>query len=356
MPSVLGKHQEDSDPQHFDLEDVDPEVWFGTNDPIPPEFPEGSEEDEGDDGVVELMQQGVACINQMKATRPEILRGVRVWKLLHFLPPTWLRGYLTDLYGLSQQTTHLDQFWSHSWQGSRWTKYVTMLYLHNCMPASIAGTLSTGVACGLVSAGFLGARQGGCVLFWFVAFCVALLLWRPRKLVFFDIACIHQTDGRAQKGGGHHKYGCIFESVDFHADSVGSYMGHKTAVVGEQLALLCGPLSLREFKVEHARSACRDRNEDRPLPDAAWYNSLGSFEAQVQTEVRMAVIDQLAYKVFSYQRALLVLTPHAWLRLEYATSHAGDPIRQIVDLAQMFTYVLAIFPVVDNCATACEDD
>ncbi|CAE7222628.1 unnamed protein product [Symbiodinium sp. CCMP2456] len=431
--TVLGKQQDVFDPQDLEPEDVDPEVWFGTDDPIPPEFPEGSEEDEGDDGVVELMQQGVAFINQMKATRPEILRGVRVWKLLHFLPPTWLRGNLTDLYGLSQQTTHLDQFWSHSWQGSQWTKYVNMLYLHNCMPASIAGALSTGVACGLVSAGFLGARQGWCLLFGFVAFWIALLFWRPRKLVFFDIACIHQTD-ELRKEEGIISMGaflnqstsmlilwdptwvtrlwCIFEVAAFlHSRSPGckanlqiippllgpTNLGFEMlvcvldalyfyiesssdeAVVGEQFLLLFGPLfllfgivvhawrgyarsietlqeQLREFKVEHARSACCDGNEDKPRPDreiilqciAAWYNSLGSFESQVQTEVRMTVIDQLGYKVFSYQRVLLVLTPHAWFRLEYAASHAGDPIRQIVDLAQMFTYVLAIFPLVDQ--------
>ena len=62
------------------------------------------------------------------------------------------------------------------------------------MPASIAGALSGSIACGLVSAGFLGARQGWCVLFGFVTFCTCLLLRRPQKLVFLDIACIHQTD------------------------------------------------------------------------------------------------------------------------------------------------------------------
>ena len=107
---------------------------------------------------------------------------------------TELLHCLKDLHALSEPTTHLDQFWSHSWHGSQWTKYANMLYLHNCMPASIAGILSASVACGLVSAGFLGARQGWCLLFGFVAFCITLLLWHPRKLVFLDIACIHQTD------------------------------------------------------------------------------------------------------------------------------------------------------------------
>ena len=183
------------DPQGVDPEDVDPkasdsEVSFGTDDRIPPEFPEALEEDEEDDRVVALMQ----FFKQMLATRPEIVRGVRVWKLLRYLPSAWLHGNLNYLHALSEPTTHLDQFWSHSWHGSQWTKYANMLYLHNCMPASIAGILSASVACGLVSAGFLGARQGWCLLFGFVAFCITLLLWHARKLVFLDIACIHQTD------------------------------------------------------------------------------------------------------------------------------------------------------------------
>ena len=95
----------------------------------------------------------------MEATRPEILRGVRVGKLLRYLPSTWLqRGDFDTLHSLSQQTTHFDQFWSHSWRGGRWTKYINILYLHNCVPATIAGSLSASVVCGLVSAGLLVGR------------------------------------------------------------------------------------------------------------------------------------------------------------------------------------------------------
>ena len=57
---------------------------------------------------------------------------------------------------------------------------------------------------------------------------------------------------------------------------------------------------------------------------------------------------QLAYKAISYQRIVLLSTPYVWLRLHYAASHAGDPIRQTVDMVQTFTYLLAIFPLVDK--------
>ena len=112
---------------------------------------------------------------------------------------------------------------------------------------------------------------------------------------------------------------------------------------------------LREFKVEHTSSACcaNCKKGESVLCDravileciAAWYKSLDSFELHVQSDVQMAVIDQLAYKAISYQRALLLFTPYVWLRLGYAASNASDPIRQLVDLAQTFTYFLAIYPV-----------
>ena len=117
---------------------------------------------------------------------------------------------------------------------------------------------------------------------------------------------------------------------------------------------------LRGFKVEHARSACCELGHksnsasltcDRKVIHtciAAWYSSLDSFELQVQTDVRLAIIDQLAYETITYQRIVLLSTPYVWLRLHYAASHADDPIRSVVDMAQTFTYLLAIFPLVDK--------
>ena len=170
------------------------EVSRGIEDHSPAEGSVSSETGASEDRAVQLVRLYIAFVNEMKATRPEILRGVRVWQLLRCLPWAWLRGQLDDLHLLSQETANLDQFWSHSWQGAGWAKLTNILYLHSCLPASIAGTLSAGVAFGLVSAGLLGALQTWCMLFAFVAFCITLLLWRPRKLVFLDIACIHQTD------------------------------------------------------------------------------------------------------------------------------------------------------------------
>ena len=452
------------------------EVACGFQDPIPSEFASASNEDVNDGGQ-HLAPFYIAFINQMEATRPEILRGVRVGKLLRYLPSTWLqRGDFDTLHSLSQQTTHFDQFWSHSWRGGRWTKYINILYLHNCVPATIAGSLSASVVCGLVSAGLLVGRW--CLFSGLVAFCSFLLLWRPRKLVFIDIACIPQAD-QDRKGEAILSMGaflkqsasmlvlwdpswvtrlrlgfcevslairsdvvpkeisvsytrpscfgelrwCIFEIAAFlHSRGPGckadlqiippllgpvllgcemllcitamayGYIESSLAsseepvLVGEQSLLLLtvlGPLfsfvthalrgyarsvetlqeQLREFKVEHARSACCDHgHEDKSLCDrevileciTAWYSSLDNFELQVQSKVRMAIIDQLAYKAISYQRIVLLSTPYVWIRLEYAANRASDPSGQIADLAQTFTYLLAIFPLLDKlCFRLC---
>ncbi|CAE7466581.1 unnamed protein product [Symbiodinium sp. CCMP2592] len=418
------------------------EVACDFQDPIPCECANASNEDVNDGGQ-QLAPFYIAFINQMEATRPEILRGVRVGKLLRYLPSTWLLGGDFDtLHSLSQQTPHFDQFWSHSWRGGRWSKYINILYLHNCVPATVAGSLSASVVCGLVSAGLLVGRW--CLFSGLVAFCIVLLLWRPRKLVFIDIACIPQAD-QDRKGEAILSMGaflkqsasmlvlwdpswvtrlwCIFEIAAFlHSRGPGckadleiippllgpvllgcemllcvtalayGYIESSLAsseepvLVGEESLLLLavlGPLfsfvthalrgyarsvetlqeQLREFKVEHARSACCDQgHEDKSLCDrevileciTAWYSSLDNFESQVQSEVRMAIIDQLAYKAISYQRIVLLSTPYVWIRLEYAANRPSDPSGQIADLAQTFTYLLAIFPLLDKlCFRLC---
>ena len=117
---------------------------------------------------------------------------------------------------------------------------------------------------------------------------------------------------------------------------------------------------LREFKVEQARSACCDRDhENESLCDreillqciAAWYNSLGSFESQVQTEVRKAAVLHTKSSLIGEPCSCLLRRPGFILSMQ---GHAGDLIRQVVDLAQMFTYALAIYPVMAKlCVRLC---
>ena len=158
----------------------------GVEDPVPTEHPKALEK--------VAANLWVDFASKMRASRPGILHGVRASQVLHHLPWAWLRGDLNSLYALSQETAKFDQFWSHSWKGALWAKYVNLLYLQTCLAGNIAGTLSASLALGLVSAEFLGARRGFCLVFGFVSFCFTPWLWRSRRTVFLDIFCIHQKD------------------------------------------------------------------------------------------------------------------------------------------------------------------
>ncbi|CAE7904884.1 unnamed protein product, partial [Symbiodinium necroappetens] len=135
-----------------------------------------------------------------------------------------------------------------------------------------------------------------------------------------------------------------------------SFVTHALRAYARSVDMLQKQLS--KFKVEHTKSACCEagHEENDSLCDraiifqsiAAWYGSLDSFELQVQSGVRTAVIDQLVFRALSYQRVLFVTTPYIWFELEYSARQVGDPILQIVELVQGFTYALAIFPMMDK--------
>ncbi|CAE7280517.1 FH6 [Symbiodinium sp. CCMP2456] len=168
-----------------------PAVPLGVEDPVPTEHPKAVEKDGERDEFANLW---VNFASKMQASRPGILHGVQASQVLHHLPWAWLRRDLNSLYAVSQETSKFDQFWSHSWKGALWAKYVNVLYLQTGLAANVAGTLSASLALGLVSAGWLGARRGFCLVFGFVTFCFTPFLWRSRRIVFLDIFCIHQQD------------------------------------------------------------------------------------------------------------------------------------------------------------------
>eukprot|EP00439_Symbiodinium_sp_Y106_P013958 s3455_g2.t1 len=117
---------------------------------------------------------------------------------------------------------------------------------------------------------------------------------------------------------------------------------------------------LCEFKAAGTSSSCCDQGHgaesDTTVCDRAilfqciahWYGSLDKFESQVQSKVRAALIDQLANKAISYQRLLLLFTPYVWIRFEYTASYGGNHLRQIADLAQTFTYWMAVYPFMNK--------
>ena len=144
----------------------------------------------------------VRLVSSMEATRPEIIRGIPVHRALRGCGGA-LRGRdLARLYRHCRMTVCIDEFWSHSWHTSAWMKFCTMWFVNRSTMAALCGTLGATVGltlrlCELLpkfqeSPGFFQSQW--CVIFGCVGHYLALLLWRPQRLVFLDVACIDQDD------------------------------------------------------------------------------------------------------------------------------------------------------------------
>ncbi|CAE7600090.1 Rai14 [Symbiodinium sp. CCMP2592] len=162
-----------------------------------------SEEGEESPGQGESLVESIAeIISKMEPTRTEAVRATRVHNALRCLArPLRYRG---DFYHLSQSTSRLDAFWSHSWHGSVSGKVATLFFLHNARAATTAGTGAAVVACLAFGLGVLPDRDGDswwCLSFGCIAYSLTMLLWRPRELVFVDRVCISQVDPKLQAEG-----------------------------------------------------------------------------------------------------------------------------------------------------------
>lgn len=141
-------------------------------------------------------------ISKMEPTRPEAVRATRVQNVLHSLArPLRVRG---DFYQLSQSTTRLHAFWSHSWHGSVSQKVATLFFLHKAGAAATAGTGAAVVACIAFGLGALpddGGNSWWCLSLGCLGYLLTMLFWRPQQLVFVDRVCISQTDPTLQAEG-----------------------------------------------------------------------------------------------------------------------------------------------------------
>ena len=163
----------------------------------------------GEEDQDPLMEACIQLMSQMQATRPELLRGIRVFRVVQSAPRHYMRGRLNHLYAFSEATHELDEFWSHSWQAGMWSKYASILFLNNGLAAFVVGTLCAILpfclrASGLLSFGNL------CVPCGTLGYYLTLLLWPQRKVVFLDAACIHQAD-EALKAEGLLNMGAILK-------------------------------------------------------------------------------------------------------------------------------------------------
>ncbi|CAE7466998.1 unnamed protein product [Symbiodinium microadriaticum] len=141
---------------------------------------------------------------------PELLRGVPLHVCLggwakHWKPPDpgMFRVDAAN-YELSRQADFFDDFLSHDWQTSRWTKLCTLLVVYNSRAALIAAIL----ACPLIAAGRIvgvlpNSDLSSCLVY--VVHLFFLCFWQklrstvlPPIVVFLDKLCIAQSPEQAE--------------------------------------------------------------------------------------------------------------------------------------------------------------
>ncbi|CAE7210942.1 unnamed protein product [Symbiodinium sp. CCMP2456] len=152
----------------------------------------------------EYMRKAVATVakhlSSFKLTRPEILRVTSAHRIL-WAAGLVLRGgaYSKDMYKQSKQAANIKQFWSHSWHGPVWCKIALLGVVCNGLPAVSLGTLA--VAFATVPVVMYEASHLWAMLAGLLMSCLTFCLWRPRRDVFVDKLCIHQTDEKLKVEG-----------------------------------------------------------------------------------------------------------------------------------------------------------
>ncbi|CAE7262715.1 unnamed protein product [Symbiodinium sp. KB8] len=151
----------------------------------------------------------------MAAASPEVVRGIPLFRLVRLAPLYWLRGELQRLHHRSEVVTEFDEFWSHSWQASAGSKCINILMRTNGVPAFLLSMVSVMLATLLARLEILHPRDrfgaAWCVLLGSLVYYSTLLLWRQRRVVFLDLACINQTD-RELKAQGIGSLGAILKA------------------------------------------------------------------------------------------------------------------------------------------------
>ncbi|CAE7372953.1 unnamed protein product, partial [Symbiodinium necroappetens] len=98
-----------------------------------------------------------------------------------------------DFYHLSQTTTRLHAFWSHSWHGSVSGKVATLFFLTKAGAAAAAGTGAAVAACIAFGCGVLpddDGRSWWCLSSGCLAYLLTVLFWRPRQLGTLSLGAI----------------------------------------------------------------------------------------------------------------------------------------------------------------------
>ena len=113
----------------------------------------------------------------------------------------------------SYRTKQINMFWSHSWHGSTWRKYMTLLLFYNGAAAAVVASLGSAVASVLFALQLLpvvheptSSKDAYWQSFWasllgMILYVLILLFYRPQVPIFLDVICIDQVNAK-RKGFG----------------------------------------------------------------------------------------------------------------------------------------------------------
>ncbi|CAE7614995.1 ddx1 [Symbiodinium sp. KB8] len=189
----------------------------------PAQLPAGANQDEDVFAGVSVSRQ-ISPVPEQTANAVPALAEDLIARMVGFGKA--LRGS-KKLHRLSYQTKKISMFWSHSWHGSTWRKYMTLLLFYNGATAAVIACLGSAVAAVLFAFELLPVVKGPnnytedlpyahWQTFWaatvgMILYILVLLFWRPVDSIFFDVICIDQLNPE-RKGKGLLSIGAFLKS------------------------------------------------------------------------------------------------------------------------------------------------
>ncbi|CAE6973405.1 unnamed protein product [Symbiodinium sp. CCMP2592] len=172
---------------------------------IPTAFEE-KVDSEPSNAIAEVMAEVVAGMKPVSAT---VLRATRACDALEGFGSA-LRGSKA-LHHRSYETHTISMFWSHSWHGKAWRKWITLLLFYNGWAATAIACIGSTVASVLFALEVLPVlgpdnfteyvSQDMWQSFWaalvgMILYLSVLVFWRPSGSIFLDMICIDQVNKR----------------------------------------------------------------------------------------------------------------------------------------------------------------
>ncbi|CAE7246770.1 unnamed protein product [Symbiodinium sp. CCMP2456] len=162
---------------------------------------------------------------RMKPVSATVLRATRACDALDNFGSA-LRG-CTTMHHLSYQAETISMFWSHSWHGEAWRKWITLLLFYNGQTAATIACFGSAVASVLFAFEVLPVLIGPdnysenvpasmwqsfwAALVGMILYLSVLVFWRPSGSIFLDVICIDQTN-KSGKGQGLLSMGAFLKS------------------------------------------------------------------------------------------------------------------------------------------------